>query len=313
MELVGTLIDTDTGRKRSPATVQRLAASWAAALATEYGVADGDRVGILALGTTDVFVLQSACGRLGASLVPLSWRAAPNELAEIIASARPKLVLHDELGRTMLGDPTVRCASLADLPATEISARGRVPDADSIAQILFTSGTTGRPRGVVVRWRQLAANAVATALRRLTAAIACSRACRYFTPTCWARHSTPSRAGGTVIVAPLRCRARSTIESRDHRADRRAFRSTSACSTPARPLPRESAARCCRRRRSRRLWSPTASVASCARLRPHRSRAEPVRFRASANPASDGRQAVLTQGKLVGVTVAARAPGRDSY
>jgi len=204
MELVGTLIDADTGRTRSPATVQRLAARWAAALAEEHGVAAGDRVAVLAHGSTDVFVLQAACGRLGAALVPLSWRATPSELADILACAAPKLVVHDDHGGLLLGALPVRRATIGELPATEISAGGPLPHADAIAQILFTSGTTGRPRGVVIRWRQLAANAAATARSAgLTAAdrvLACLPLFHTGGLNCLA---TPVLAlGGTVVVAP---------------------------------------------------------------------------------------------------------------
>jgi len=203
MELVGTLFDTD-GRRRTPARVQRLAASWAANLACRYGVTAGDRVAVLALGTSDVFLLQAALGRLGAALVPLSWRAAPAELADIIASAQPALVVHDEHGAKLLGALPVRRAAFGELPEAEISAGGPVPSPDAIAQILYTSGTTGRPRGVVIRWRQLAANAAATArTARLSArdkVLACLPLFHTGGLNCLA---TPVLAvGGTVVVAP---------------------------------------------------------------------------------------------------------------
>jgi fatty-acyl-CoA synthase len=212
MELAGTTIDLDTGATRT--NLRGLAARWAAELAN-LGVVAGDRVAVCALGTGDVFVLQAACGRLGAALVPLSWRASPRELAAILDGVRPAIVLHDATGDELVtaADPFRRHANrsplhrraLASLPQDPLLTPSidPDPDPDAIAQILFTSGTTGKPRGVVIRWRQLAANAEAT---RRTAFLTCTDrvlACLPLFHTgglnCLA---TPVLAlGGTVVVA----------------------------------------------------------------------------------------------------------------
>ena len=59
------------------------------------GISPGDRIVLLAENDLRVFVLQFACMRLGALLVPLNWRLAPSELEALCADADPRVVVHD--------------------------------------------------------------------------------------------------------------------------------------------------------------------------------------------------------------------------
>jgi fatty-acyl-CoA synthase len=145
----GLLLDHDGLRRRADA--------WAATLARRWGVRAQSRVAVLAYGRADVFVLGAACRAIGAALVPLSWRATQPEVAEIIRDCTPNVVLtdlqHADLART-LDAPT---AFLADpQPGPIHHANG------DVAQVLYTSGTTGKPKGVLISPRQLDFNARVT-------------------------------------------------------------------------------------------------------------------------------------------------------
>jgi long-chain acyl-CoA synthetase len=133
----------------------------------ELGVEPGDRVALLARNQPEFFELQIACQRLGAVLVPLNFRLAAAELATIIGDAEPALlVVDDNLDGVvdLLGAP--RCVRLGPewedaLGAVEPAPVPDALDGDRVVQILFTSGTTGRPKGVCVSGRALAARMTA--------------------------------------------------------------------------------------------------------------------------------------------------------
>ncbi|RMD92089.1 MAG: long-chain fatty acid--CoA ligase [Alphaproteobacteria bacterium] len=124
------------------------------------GVSRGDRVAWYGLNEPEVFVLLFACARLGAILVPLNWRLAEAEIAQIVEDCDPALVIHDaafaDAARRLTGRPVV--AAGAALPEGS-PARAEVAGEDDPLLIVYTSGSTGRPKGAVLRQSALVANA----------------------------------------------------------------------------------------------------------------------------------------------------------
>ncbi len=131
------------------------------------GVGAGDRVGFLAGNTTDVFEALFACAKLSAILVPLNWRLAVPELQFIVGDCRPRVLIYEggfaeaaaELDvpvKVMLGDPYEAAKAESD-PASigPVSATHDDPWA-----IMYTSGTTGRPKGALVTHGMFFWNAV---------------------------------------------------------------------------------------------------------------------------------------------------------
>jgi fatty-acyl-CoA synthase len=140
-----------------------------AGLLAELGVVRGDRVAHLGYNTPLFLVLLFACARLGALLVPLNWRLAAPEHAAIIKDAEPRLLLHDaEFAEhaARLGAPSV--LSLDAVAARLAAAAERDPDPavsyDDPVLIVYTSGTTGRPKGAVLTQRALLWNAANSTL-----------------------------------------------------------------------------------------------------------------------------------------------------
>ncbi|HYZ64113.1 MAG TPA: AMP-binding protein [Acetobacteraceae bacterium] len=137
----------------SYAALTRRAGAAAAALAG-MGVGRGDRVAVLALNHPETLVLLLACARLGAMLLPLNWRLAGPELEWIRADARPRVLFADDLHAGVL-EGALPLGALS--PGTE-----DVPDAGDAADpllLVYTSGTTGRPKGAVLTGAALLANA----------------------------------------------------------------------------------------------------------------------------------------------------------
>jgi fatty-acyl-CoA synthase len=148
----------------------------ARALKSELGVGRGDRVAILSLNRPDYLVLLYACARLGAMLVPLNWRLAVAEQAFILSDAGAKVLVLEQAFAAVLPAlrpslPDVAIVGLDFAPAdgrafdrllAAASGDGRNPHTDLACPLLivYTSGTTGRPKGAVLRQEALLWNGV---------------------------------------------------------------------------------------------------------------------------------------------------------
>jgi fatty-acyl-CoA synthase len=148
----------------------------ARALKAELGVSRGDRVAVLSLNRPDYLVLLYACARLGAMLVPLNWRLAVAEQLFILTDALVKVLVLEPAFEEILpalekSQPDTRIVGLDFAPSKGIAfeallaqARGdgRNPHTDLTCPLLivYTSGTTGRPKGAVLRQEALLWNAV---------------------------------------------------------------------------------------------------------------------------------------------------------
>src|SRR4051794_29828547 len=135
----------------------------ARALKAEYGVGRGDRVAILSLNRPDYLVLLYACARLGAILVPLNWRLAVAEQVFILADAAAKVLVLEQAFAPVLpalaeNHPETAPVGLDFAPPQgltidDLLARGRGDDRNPHIDlscpllIVYTSGTTGRPKG----------------------------------------------------------------------------------------------------------------------------------------------------------------------
>jgi len=125
-------------------------------------VGRGDRVAVLALNTTDTLEVQFACFRLGAAFVPLNTRLTVPELEYIVGDAAPKVLVHDADFAETAGAVATRCkvgAVLQTGPGASyeaaIGSAGRLdrPETvtlDDMSTIMYTSGTTGRPKGAII-------------------------------------------------------------------------------------------------------------------------------------------------------------------
>ncbi len=151
-------------------------ANAARALKSGLGVGHGDRVAILAANHPDYLVLLYACARLGAMLVPLNWRLAVPEQIYILCDASVKALVveqtfADVIAPLKMALPDVRIVGLDFVPDGAVSLEellaaasgdGRNPHVDFADPLLvvYTSGTTGRPKGAVLRQDALVWNAV---------------------------------------------------------------------------------------------------------------------------------------------------------
>ena len=124
------------------------------------GVERGDRVAWYGLNHPEVFVLLFACARIGAMLVPVNWRLSDCEIAEIITNCEPKLVVHDRNMQVRARAlPRVRAVAFDEpFPCGPDGKVGKADEDDPLL-LVFTSGSTGHPKGVVLTQKALACNA----------------------------------------------------------------------------------------------------------------------------------------------------------
>jgi O-succinylbenzoic acid--CoA ligase len=138
---------TCAGRQWSYAQLDGEIGRWVAALQAR-GIGAGDRVAVLSANQAACVFLFFALGRLGAVLAPLNARLTATELAALIEDVSPRLKLAANVLRERLpgSEPLESWADAVHEPSSTCE-----PLEDSTARVvLFTSGTTGRPKGAVL-------------------------------------------------------------------------------------------------------------------------------------------------------------------
>jgi malonyl-CoA/methylmalonyl-CoA synthetase len=129
----------------------------AVALAGALPVEHGDRIAILATPGHDLVVALLACWHAGAIAVPLHPPHPDAELAYVVADAGAAAIIASPAHR----EAASRLAAGAGIPVVDVAARGVVhrfsPGLDRPALMVYTSGTTGRPKGAVHTHGSLAA------------------------------------------------------------------------------------------------------------------------------------------------------------
>ncbi|MEM7270134.1 MAG: long-chain fatty acid--CoA ligase [Pseudomonadota bacterium] len=123
-------------------------------------VGKGDRVAVLMMNSTDMMEVNAACAKLGATFLPLNWRLAAPEIDYIMGDGEPKVLIHDEANRETAEALTVKAPIVISstggggdteyeqvIAASDGDHPTPIVNHDDIWTILYTSGTTGRPKG----------------------------------------------------------------------------------------------------------------------------------------------------------------------
>lgn len=163
------LVDTGSGERFSYAEINTRT-NRAANMLLHLGVKPGDRVALLLMNGTAFFECYFACAKVGAVVVPLNWRLVPDELSYILEDSGATVLVYDtdfapQVQALWDGMKTAIVHWLqvpADEPmlgfASDYRAAGDAANAEEPAPrgfdndnlyIMYTSGTTGRPKGVV--------------------------------------------------------------------------------------------------------------------------------------------------------------------
>lgn len=140
-----------------------------AAWLSDKGVGKGDRVAILGENSLDHLLLLLSVSYIGAIFVPLNYRLAAPELADILEDAEAKLLL---IGDSAMAPLKAEIQPLLGEGISLIDALGEAegvaetePDPSSDENILiqlYTSGTTGKPKGVQLDHQNVEALSIST-------------------------------------------------------------------------------------------------------------------------------------------------------
>ena len=154
------LTDIYSDRNWSYAELSQRIDQLAGSLQQTFGIERGDRVGVLAQNSSDIFEIQFTCARLGAVFLPLNWRLTRPEQAYILENAAARILVCDDDHVTIghqLSETVPGCeiCNHADIAAATDDTEGRVnrnPHVDLTTPVLlvYTSGTTGQPKGAVL-------------------------------------------------------------------------------------------------------------------------------------------------------------------
>jgi acyl-CoA synthetase (AMP-forming)/AMP-acid ligase II len=170
------LLDEDAAARRAGAVLERLAT---------HGVHAGDRVAVLAGNGAGFVAARDAATAAELVLVPINPRLAPAEIGYLVAHARPKALLVD---KGLAGEAAPVALDPARIGAT----------------LLYTSGTTGRPKGC---WRTAAQESARADELRASYALSASDTHLIVCPLA---HSAP----GILLRAARSAGARTVIASR---------------------------------------------------------------------------------------------------
>ena len=176
------LYDTTSGVRYTYAQLNERANRAANFLREKYNVQKGERVSILAHNSIAYVDLLFGLGKIGAVLAPLNWRLTSRELTYIVNDCQPKVLIvgpefvpvYEEMRAEIhvqhlisleganLPDANSYEGSLEQASASE-TERPAIEDDDAYC-ILYTSGTTGRPKGAILPHRQVLWNAINTVI-----------------------------------------------------------------------------------------------------------------------------------------------------
>ncbi len=164
-------IETPEGRIYSYDDLVEISGRFAQVL-SELGVVKGDRVAAQVEKSPEAIFLYLACLRIGAIYLPLNTAYKESEVAYFLGDAEPKAVVCRPASEEAMREIAIKAGvaevltlgqesngTLIERSAHLAPVEGCVPaEADEVAAILYTSGTTGRSKGAMLSHRNLGSN-----------------------------------------------------------------------------------------------------------------------------------------------------------
>jgi fatty-acyl-CoA synthase len=176
------LVELKSGRQFTYNELNQRANRLANFMSQRFGVKKGDRVSILAKNSIIYIDLFYGLAKIGAIFAPFNWRLTANELAYIINDLEPKVVLCEPEFTTTLINMRSRIDVQFFVSIDNAGINGSISYEEELERapesepprppidgktpycILYTSGTTGKPKGAVLPHRQILFNCINTVI-----------------------------------------------------------------------------------------------------------------------------------------------------
>lgn len=161
-----------TGESLTYAQLDEAGSRIVSRLSRQFGIRKGDRIAVLSEWSLDYVSLFVAAMKQGFILVPLNYRLSSHELAYILKDSSPSLAIADEGLEPLLKESIANSKiETRHVPVSWLSQDSRVDAAppseiegDDPVFILYTSGTTGFPKGALYTHQMMLWNSINTAM-----------------------------------------------------------------------------------------------------------------------------------------------------
>ena len=155
--------EVSTGRETTYGQLEERSCRLASWLQNK-GVKKGDRVAILIHNCTEVFELEFACAKIGAIELPLNWRLTKPELEYILNDSSPEVLIYGSNFADTAKALTTDCSIKNSLEIDDEDQNNEYEQAlkenidfdvietthDDLIMLMYTSGTTGHPKGAMI-------------------------------------------------------------------------------------------------------------------------------------------------------------------
>ena len=155
--------EVSTGRETTYGQLEERSCRLASWLQNK-GVKKGDRVAILIHNCTEVFELEFACAKIGAIELPLNWRLTKPELEYILNDSFPEVLIYGSNFADTAKALTTDCSIKNSLEIDDEDQNNEYEQAlkenidfdvvetthDDLIMLMYTSGTTGHPKGAMI-------------------------------------------------------------------------------------------------------------------------------------------------------------------
>lgn len=163
------LVDGENGKSFTYRELFEASQRGAALLARQFKIGQGDRIATLASNEPEFVILLFSLFRLGATLVPINYRLTDREVDHVINDCQAKLIVYEDAFQAALKNRHETRLLLSDfgrqVKGETQSFSSFLAEEETPALILYTSGTTGHPKGAVLSHRMLFWNSINTSLR----------------------------------------------------------------------------------------------------------------------------------------------------
>ncbi len=168
--------DDASGKSYSYADLYAVTNRLSRMLLNRFSIKPGDRIAVLSQNTIEYLFLYFAVQQIGAVLVPVNFRLSAREIEFILSDCSAQLLIIHEQYRALLKEMVAenvpaKQMSMNELPSVVNDSSllsSPLPDVvkfDDPCMILYTSGTTGRPKGALITNKMVFWNSINTEMR----------------------------------------------------------------------------------------------------------------------------------------------------